>query len=150
MIEWITKYWLEVLFGAMVAILSSLWTWLVTNSREPKEVQKHHEERFNQIDDRIIAVVDSIEDLKITINNNHDDLRACQLELLRPILFGDLKKVVRRGKMYEDEYEIINKEFEQYRRLGGNSVVCGWYKKANELPIISNKYENRGKDHEEE
>ena len=117
--EWIVKYWVEWLFGLIVAGFG----WIIRRlSKKIKTEREAREQLARDADERQAAL--------------EDGMRA----LLRRQILADCEMAQDRGYCPAKVKETISVMFEAYSRLGGNGVVTPTvHQVIDELPIVDTK-----------
>lgn len=114
MVEFIIKYWLEVLFGVIVGIIG----YYIKKIREQQEKQaKELEQRKKE------------EKIK------QETLVAGVLALLRNELIRRFREYKEKGEMSMLDKENMEHMFEAYFGLGGNGMMHDVHKEFLEIPI---------------
>jgi phosphoribosylformylglycinamidine (FGAM) synthase PurS component len=111
--EWLMKYWLQVLFGAVVAGFTALYRKKIDKIKQQKELElkleQQRAEEFELLKDAIKAVLRG----QIVQSYNHclDRGEVCRI--------------------YEKEN--VEELYNSYHALGGNGVIDGIYKDLMEM-----------------
>ena len=119
MIEFIQKYWLEVLFGGIVSILTAFVKHLSSNFKKEKEERKKKSEEESKeqalLKDGVLALL-------------HDRIfQACQYHM-------------QNGYIAVQDLNNLEYLYKGYRGLGGNGTGEELYKRCKSLPIVPNDY----------
>ena len=139
MLEWITKYWLEVLFSGIIGVFA----WILKNF---KSEMKHYQELLNNeekeaydqvIDKKLQPIHTRVTDVERNIDYIIDSYRfriitLCQL-------------AIDKGYMSQTDFDQLTEMFKLYTSLqikskGDNSdysIAAEYYTKAKALPIKS-------------
>lgn len=161
MIEFIIKYWLEFLFGLVVAGLSAGITYYKKQYKTLKEFQKNEKKKTlenvvsdtlknaqNQkmIKDLINERVDKIqkdsssgdENLQKSLNEIKENLKTLQDGFI--VFFCDRLKdystlLLEKPFIYLDELENFQSLYDSYKALGGNGHMEEFYHRITHLPI---------------
>lgn len=117
--EWIVKYWIEWLFGLVIAGLS----WLMRRLSKKLKVEREAREQLaREADERNKAL--------------EDGMRA----LLRRQILADCEKAQDIGYCPAKVKETISVMYAAYSRLGGNGVVTSTVRQViDDLPIVDIK-----------
>ena len=108
--EFIIKYWLEFLFGAVISLIGMGYKKLKKNQEEQEEKQKE-QERKNQAIERGVQA------------------------LLRNELIRRFREYKTKGEMSMLDKENMDHMFEEYFNLGGNGMMHDVYKEFQEIEI---------------
>lgn len=119
MVEFIQKYWLEVLFGGIVSILTAFVKSLSSNLKKEKEERKKK----------------SLEESK-----EQELLKVGVLSLLHDRIYQACQYHMRNGYITVQDLNNLEYLYKGYRGLGGNGTGEELYKRCKALPIVPNDY----------
>lgn len=115
--EWVLKYWVEALFGGVIAVLTSCYRSLVKRMKakeeQEKKMEQERKERDSALENSVLALL-------------HDRLyQACTFHISKgSIALVELKNV---------EYL-----YKAYHSLGGNGTGTELYSRVKDLPLKDN------------
>lgn len=112
--EWIVKYWIEWLFGLIIAGLGL--------------AVKH-------ISSKVKAERAAREALEMQAKQETEALKAGMKSLLRRQILEDCKKVAADGYCGATMRDTITAMFDAYKALGGNGTVSDAYEEIRNLPL---------------
>ena len=147
MIEWIAKYWLEVLFGLIVAgmglVIKKIWN-MYKNAQTTRQKEEREEisqeidkkieeqnERMAKADERITNEIQNIEN---SINKIIKGILSVQGQTFR----AACRKLLETNHLITvDEYEQMVRDHEAYNSLGGNHIGDNLFK------LVETKFSNQ-------
>lgn len=129
--EWITKYWIEVLFSGVVAILGLVIKYFASEMQKYKKLLEEEElDRFaKKLDEKLSPVVNRVEELETHIN---DIMLSYKFRIIS--LCQDYLDV---GSMNQKQYDQLSELYKLYTSLHGNGQAQEYYEKTKRLPIIN-------------
>lgn len=151
MVEFIAKYWLEVIFSLIIGILSYLARYFYKLYRKEQEAQKKElldsikEELKNYNEEQLIQqrLVLSSEDDKLQeaikqVESSNSKLLSAVLEVQGKQFKNDCRQLLesKAGITYE-QFDHLHAEFEIYKSLGGNGTGETLF------DLVSSKYESQ-------
>lgn len=113
--EWIVKYWVEWVFGLIIAGLGFIVKRLSAKIRREREARE-------QLDQRAAAETEA--------------LKAGMKSLLRRQILADCKEAMMDGYCDETVRDTITAMYEAYHGLGGNGSVTDAYNSMRQLPLV--------------
>lgn len=110
--EWIARYWLEVLFGIVLAVLA--WG-------GKRLVKFYIQQLHDSLDDVKTEIMKYVKEHNDMQDKSLEDLRAGLLSMQRPVFKERCHNLLASDhKITVDEMERITKDHEAYKGLGGN------------------------------
>lgn len=131
MIEWLTKYWLEVLFSGVIAAFGYMLKRFqgemkryrdLLDSQEQSNYTQMVEQKLQPVDKRVKHLEKDIE--FIVDSYRFRIITLCQL-------------AIDKGYMSQADFDQLTEMFKLYTSLGGNGQAAEYYTKAKALPIKS-------------
>lgn len=134
MIEFITKYWLEVFFSLIIAILSGFVKHYYQLWKKEQETQKNKfwtatKEELKQYNHDLLEQKQALltsEDVKLqqaikTVKESNENLLKAVLEVQKKQFKTDCKYFLEEAETISfEEFENLQDEYEIYKSLGGN------------------------------
>ena len=117
--EWIIKYWIEWLFGLVIAGISLILRRLNTRLKHEKEAR---------------------ESLALQAEAENKALKDGMRSILRRQILADCEEALAAGWCDATTKSTIREMYEAYHALGGNDVVTSTYNDLMNLPIIRSVY----------
>jgi len=121
MTEFILRYWIVVVFGGIVAIL----TWNINF------IKKHIILYFERKDDKIDKIAEDMEIVKEELRQQ----KKTDMLILRDRLNQILRYYLEKGYCSMDERDNIAKMYEQYQLRGGNGAMQEFMDRLCSLPF---------------
>ena len=144
MADFIAKYWLEVLFGIIVAILGVIQKKLQKELKAYKAlVKKEQQEKLEQqIDLKLEPILEDIEEIRkhVTERDMENDTKLnLIISSYRFRLIQLCKIYLKQGYLTTEQYEQINEFYDLYFKLGGNGQAKEFYEQVLKLEICDSK-----------
>lgn len=144
MADFIAKYWLEVLFGIIVAILGVIQKKLQKELKVYKAlVKKEQQEKLEQqIDLKLEPILEDIEEIRkhVTERDMENDTKLnLIISSYRFRLIQLCKIYLKQGYLTTEQYEQINEFYDLYFKLGGNGQAKEFYEQVLKLEICDSK-----------
>lgn len=119
MIEFIQKYWLEVLFGGIVSILTAFTKHLSSKLKEEREERKKKSEEESREQELIKTAI---------------------LALLHDRIFQACQYHIQNGYITIQDLNNLEYLYKGYSGLGGNGTGEELYNRCKALPLMPNDY----------
>ena len=119
MIEFIQRYWLEVLFGGIVAILTAFVKHLSNILKKEREDRKKKSEEESK---------------------EQELLKIAVLSLLHDRIYQVCQYHIQNGYVTVQDLNNLEYLYKGYSGLGGNGTGEALYNRCKALPIVSNDY----------
>lgn len=144
MADFIAKYWLEVLFGVIVAILGIIQKKLQKELKAYKAlVKKEQQEKLEQqIDLKLEPILEDIEEIRrhVTERDMENDTKLNLIVSSYRFRLIQLCKIyLKQGYLTTEQYEQINEFYDLYFKLGGNGQAKEFYEQVLKLEIRDSK-----------
>ena len=144
MADFIAKYWLEVLFGIIVAILGIIQKKLQKELKAYKAlVKKEQQEKLEQqIDLKLEPILEDIEEIRkhVTERDMENDTKLNLIVSSYRFRLIQLCKIyLKQGYLTTEQYEQINEFYDLYFKLGGNGQAKEFYEQVLKLEICDSK-----------
>lgn len=144
MADFITKYWLEFLFGVIVAILGVIQRKLQKELKAYKAlVKKEQQEKLEQqIDLKLEPILEDIEEIRkhVTERDMESDTKLNLIVSSYRFRLIQLCKIyLKQGYLTTEQYEQINEFYDLYFKLGGNGQAKEFYEQVLKLEICDSK-----------
>ena len=144
MADFIAKYWLEVLFGIIVAILGIIQKKLQKELKAYKAlVKKEQQEKLEQqIDLKLEPILEDIEEIRkhVTERDMENDTKLNLIVSSYRFRLIQLCKIyLKQGYLTTEQYEQINEFYDLYFKLGGNGQAKEFYEQDLKLEICDAK-----------
>lgn len=121
MLEWILKYWLQVLFSAIIALVTGIFSWgyklfIANMEKRNKEISKIYEEIKN-------------------LNNKMIFAQSVYRALLRDRMLQSYRYYLKQGSVTLSEKQTLCDLYYQYKETGGNGTMEHLFSLLDTLPI---------------
>ena len=141
MLNLLTEYWLELVFGLIAAGALSFCKYTWGKMREYKQLidKTNDEHLIVVIDQRIQPIKQELQDLSDMLADAIDDEQNLKHNLLSSYRFRLMqlcKIYIRQQYITQDQYDQLSEFFKIYELLGGNGQAKEYYERAIELPIV--------------
>lgn len=146
MANFIVQYWVEILFSALIGILS---LWFKRYLKLEKQNQQREREEYKKL---ILDEVDkkncAYQQAASTIQQNLKQLKDGVLSFQGKMFKDDCHKFLEKDELSLEEFEELSKEHAAYNGLGGNhegDILFGLAKRKVENEIIKQHNDKKGK-----
>lgn len=136
-------FYISKVIGALVVILGFIGGIITYLSKMIKILKK-----VDEIIDQQQNMYDKITYFEQTLleNKNMDDkAKDLILSIARRMLLNSFDSIIKRQSITVDEFTVLGKLFDSYIENGGNSVICDYWEKIKELPMVNDDNINRFK-----
>lgn len=147
MLEWIAKYWLEVLFGLIVTGMGfgirKIWKMykdaqIIRHKEEREEISHEIDEKIEVQNERMIEADKKITDEMHNIENGVEKITKGMLSVQGQTFRATCRKLLEPDHSITiDEYEQIVRDHEAYNSLGGNNIGDNLFK------LVETKFSNQ-------
>lgn len=138
--DFIVKYWIEVIFGLIIAAFGFVQHYTQKQIKNYKKLlDKEQKEKFDQqIDLKLEPILEDIEEIRKHVYENKDN-NEYKMNLIissyRFRLVQLCKIYMKQGYMTTDQYEQLNEFYDLYFKLGGNGQAKEFYEQVSKLEI---------------
>lgn len=112
--DWILKYWVEALFGGIIAVLTSCYRSLTKRLKEKEELEKKMEKEHKEQDEA---------------------LKSAVMAILHDRLYQAGSHFIAKGEISLGELKNIEYLYNSYHALGGNGTGTEIYSRVKDLPL---------------
>lgn len=147
MLEWITKYWLEVLFGLVVTGMGlgmkKIWKMykdaqIIRHKEEREEISQEIDEKIEIQNERMIEADEKITNEMHNIEDGVGKITKGMLSIQGQTFRAACHRLLESDHSITiDEYEQIVRDHETYNSLGGNHIGDNLFK------LVETKFSNQ-------
>ena len=129
--EFITRYWIQVLFSGIVAFFGWVYRYL---RKGYKTINEQQNEKITRIQEESLVFREEIKAMRLKAAEEQNLVSDILYSLLRDRLLQCCRHHISKGYCDILEKDILNEMFQQYQKLGGNGTIEGLIKEIRKLP----------------